>query len=272
MAHILISPSFILPNFPGNTPWLTEEEKQFAEWRLVDDAKEADDKDSISILGALRLAFKDYRLYLFILLQHTSILSQTFQYFFPSIVKTLGYGRIATLLLTVPVWFTTFLVSLFVTWTAGRSGDRSIHIMSLMAISCLGNIIATATTRLGPRFFAMFLMPIGAVASYQIIVSWVANSFIRPLVKRSACISICNMIGNCATIYGSYMYPGSAAPQYIPGGSANAAVCFLVICWALVLRLVHIRENKKLEKTETEDVVIGDHDEEKRAKGFRYVI
>lgn len=38
----------------------------------------------------------------------------------------------------------------------------------------------------------------------QIIVSWVANSFPRPLVKRSACIAIANMIGNTATIYGSY--------------------------------------------------------------------
>jgi hypothetical protein len=179
--QLLTHLSFILPNFPGNTPWLTLEERQFAEWRLVDDAKEADDKDSVSLLAALKLAFKDYRLYLFVLLQHTSILSQTFQYFFPSIVRTLGFDPVPTLLLTVPVWFLTFVVSLFVTWTAGRTGDRSIHIMSLMAVSCIGNIIATSTTKTGPRFFAMFLMPIGAVASYQIIVAWVANSFVRPL-------------------------------------------------------------------------------------------
>lgn len=55
--------------------------------------------------------------------------------------------------------------------------------MSLIAISCIGNIIATSTTKLGPRFLAMFLMTLGAVASYQIIVAWVANSFAGPLVK-----------------------------------------------------------------------------------------
>jgi hypothetical protein len=60
----------------------------------------------------------------------------------------------------------------------------------------------------GARFFGMFLMPMGAVSAFQIIVAWVANSFIRPMVKRSAAIAICNAIGNCASIYGTYFYPG----------------------------------------------------------------
>jgi hypothetical protein len=196
---------FILPNYPNSTRWLTEEESAFASWRLIDDAKESDDTKTISIWAGVRLAFKDYRLYLFVLLQHTSILSQTFQYFFPSIVKTLGYGKIETLLLTVPVWFGTFLVSLLVTWTAGKTGDRSIHIMCLLVVAAAGNAIATGTTSTGPRFFAMFLMPMGAVSAYQIIVAWVSNSFIRPLVKRSACIAVANAVGNTASIYGSYM-------------------------------------------------------------------
>lgn len=53
------------------------------------------------------MALADYRLYLFVLLQHISLLSQTFQYFFPSIVGTLGYGSIDTLWLTAPVWVST---------------------------------------------------------------------------------------------------------------------------------------------------------------------
>lgn len=60
------------------------------------------------------------------------------------------------------------------------------------------------------------------------------------------------MIGNTATIYGSYMYPSSTGPQYIPGGSTNSVVCLLVAALALLLRFVHIRENKKLEQVERE--------------------
>ena len=94
--------AFILPDYPATTRWLTEEERSFAAWRLLADINEADERHARSIWDGMKLALKDYRLYLFVLLQHLSILSQTFIYFFPSIVGTLGYSRIITLLLTVP--------------------------------------------------------------------------------------------------------------------------------------------------------------------------
>lgn len=103
------------------------------------------------------------------------------------------------------------------------------------------------------------------------------NSFPRPLVKRSSAIAICNMIGNTASIYGSYMYPSEDEPQFIPGGSANAVICILVAALAFVLRLIHIKENKKLELAERQGhlgdgVAVGDTDPELRAIGFRYIL
>lgn len=139
-----------------------------------------------------------------------------------------------------------------------------------MLIAAVGNAIVAGSTNHGARFFGLFLMPIGAVSAYNIVVAWVANSFPRPMAKRSAAIAICNMIGNTASVYGSYMYPISEAPRYIPGGSANAVVCLGVGLLALVLRWVHIRENRKLEVAEW-----GDGKEEEGvgmgAGGFRYV-
>ncbi|KAI0401508.1 allantoate permease [Xylaria palmicola] len=264
---------FILPNYPANTKWLTPEEQAYAQWRLADDTGEADLADSISVKEGVKMAFKDPKLYLFTLLQHVSILSQAFQYFFPTIVKTLGFGTVETLLLTVPVWIATFLVSLVVTYTSGRFADRSIHIISLMLVSVIGNIIAVSTLNTGARFFAIFLLPIGAVTAYQIILAWVANSFPRPLVKRSACISFANLIGNSANIYGSYMYPASDGPRYLPGGAATAAVALLVAVIALVARLVLQRENKKLDALETsEPEGRGGNNPDAAAPGFRYIL
>lgn len=112
-----------------------------------------------------------------------------------------------------------------------------------------------------------------------------ANSFPRPLAKRSAAIAIGNMIGNTASIYGSYMYPSSTSPRYIPGGTANTVVCLSVAVLALALRFVHIRENRKLETLEIADGeggLAGDGGaggadaaaaavRDRRAVGFRYV-
>ncbi|OQD90030.1 hypothetical protein PENANT_c002G07853 [Penicillium antarcticum] len=263
-----------LPNYPASTSWLDEEEQAYAQWRLMHDAGEADEVGSTSIREALALVFADKRIYLFILLQHTSLLSQNFQYFFPTIVQTLGYGNIETLLITAPVWIATFLTSLLVTWTSGKTNDRSLHIIVLMIVSVVGGIIVTASDNIGAKFFAMFLMPMGAVSAYQIIVAWVANSFPRPLVKRSAAIAVANMIGNTASIYGSYMWPSSSGPRYIPGGSATAAIAFLVALVALVIRLVHMHMNKQLDETDTsQDLRASDpNDLETRAVGFRYIL
>lgn len=104
----------------------------------------------------------------------------------------------------------------------------------------------------------------GAVSAYQIIIAWVANSFPRPLVKRSAAIATANMIGNTATIYGSYMWPSSSGPRYVPGGSATAVVAVLVALLASVIRMVHVWMNKRLEEQE--------RDHEVDNPGFRYIL
>ncbi|RDL40764.1 uncharacterized protein BP5553_00743 [Venustampulla echinocandica] len=277
-GSITVGISFIaasfLPNFPATTSWLNDEEKAYARWRLFDDAKEADDPDSVSIVQGLKMVFADKRVYLFMLLLHTSLLSQTFQYFFPTIVKTLGYNSVETLLITAPVWIATFLISLLVTWTSGKTNDRSLHIIGLMSVTIVGSIIATATTNTGARFFAMFLMPMGAVSACQIILAWEANSFPRPLVKRSGAIAVINLVGNSASIYGSYMWPSSTGPRYVPGGSATAGVSLLVILVALAIRIVHVKINKRLEEDEGWEGVpeAQTTSTETRPVGFRYMI
>lgn len=114
---IALLAGLVLPDYPATTPWLSTEEKTFAAWRLRVDVSEDDERLAQSTGAGLKLALGDYRLYLFVLFQHVSLLSQTFQYFFPAIVGTLGYGPIDTLWLTAPVWVR-FAYSIFVPWGA----------------------------------------------------------------------------------------------------------------------------------------------------------
>lgn len=93
--------TFVIPDFPHTTKWLTAEQRAYAAWRLKMDAEEEDDRHATSVAKGLVLALKDWRLYIFMLMLHANVLAGTFQYIFPSIVQTLGFGRIQTLLLTV---------------------------------------------------------------------------------------------------------------------------------------------------------------------------
>ncbi|KAJ5007386.1 MFS transporter prlL [Colletotrichum sp. SAR 10_99] len=159
---------WILPDYPHTTKWLSEEERAYAAWRLIEDIQEADTYHEQSMWGGVKMAVRDYRLYIFILMQHLSLVTQTFQYFFPTIVGTLGYGKINTLWLTAPCWAATFLISVCVTYSSSKTRDRSLHIFCLTLLSGVGNAIATGSSVVGVRYFAMFLMPMGAISACEL--------------------------------------------------------------------------------------------------------
>ena len=69
--------TIVLPNYTATAKWLTSEERPYAQRRLIEDTGEADFTSLFSLLEGLKLALRDPRLYLFTLLQHASLLSQS---------------------------------------------------------------------------------------------------------------------------------------------------------------------------------------------------
>lgn len=78
-----------------------------------------------------------------LVLQQTFIsCAQSFTYFFPSIVKSLGYGTNQTLLLTAPPYFFAFILSIVAAWSSSRLNEKTLHIAVPMLICAVGNILA----------------------------------------------------------------------------------------------------------------------------------
>ena len=73
--------------------------------------------------------------------------------FFPSIVQTLGYPRVQTLLLTSPPYFLACIFSLVNSWHSGKTLERSYHICVGAAISVVGQVLSTTTHNIGARYF-----------------------------------------------------------------------------------------------------------------------
>ncbi|KAK9312167.1 major facilitator superfamily domain-containing protein [Lipomyces starkeyi] len=266
--------TIILPDFPNSTKWLNEEEQAYAVWCLSADIGEVDDNYSMDVKEAAILALKDYKVYLFGLMLHSNTLTQTFSYFFPTIVKTLGYSSTTTLLLTVPVWFVAFIFGFTISYHASRTNERTFHIIGAMAVALAGNILVISTTNNGVRFFAMFLMPIGAFPGVQIILAWVANSMPRPAAKRSIALALCNVFSNSSNIYGAYLYPSSDGPRYIKGGIAISCMAVVCMLCALAMRYCLIRENRKLAIAEEQVAAEAEASglEPSKKKTFRQII
>lgn len=203
---------FLLPDYPSTTTWLSAEERAMAEYRLTREADGEEDQVTESVFVGLKQALTDPKVYLLVFIQTAAVVSMSFTYFFPSIVKTLGYGKVETLLLTAPPYFAAFLFSLANSWHSGRTDDRSYHISFACVLSAVGQIISMSTHVTGPRYFAMFLQAMGAFSAFQIILSWVSSTIPRPKAKRAVALALATAISNATNISTAYLYPSWDAP------------------------------------------------------------
>jgi hypothetical protein len=60
------------------------------------------------------------------------------------------------------------------------------------------------------------------------------------------------MVGNFAQIYAPYLYNANTGPQYLQAMIANTVFVFASLCFATLLRVCLVRENRKLEAAETQ--------------------
>ena len=282
----------VLPNYPSGeshlfliahlifsltcTPdakWLSEEERVYAIHRIADEAAgvvDGEDGESVWI-GAVK-ALKDPKVYMLILMQFSLLTGMAYTYFFPSIVSTLGYNKITTLLLTAPPYALAFFTSLGNSIHSGRTNERCFHIAIPLTVSMLGNILCVTLTSTAGRYASMFLMTLGVYSAFNVTLSWVSSTIARPKAKRAAALAMVNSLANCTHLFTSYLYPNSQKPRYLTAGITLSLFCGLCAAVAIVLRFWLSWENKKLDRAEGFSGA-GDEDEDHiRQKGFRYTI
>lgn len=244
---------------------MTEQQRELAIWRLAKDISEDDweSQEKPSLLGGFKECIVDYKTWFLVILNLGAVSSGTINSFFPTVVEGLGESRIHTLLLTVPPYILSCIVAMAVSRNADRTGERYLHFTLPLWISIAGFIISAATTKLGPRYFAMMIMLPGVYTAFIIGISWVANTLPRPSSKRAAALALTNAIANCSSIYSPYLYPDSGAPRFILAMSVNAGTSLLSIFTATVFRLLLQRLNRIIDSRERE---------EGRSGGFRYLL
>lgn len=113
------------------------------------------------------------------------VASGTVTNLFPTVVETLGYSSVISLLLTVPPYALAVITSFLNAWHADKTGERYFHITLPLYFAVIAYIIAASTTAVGPRYFAMMLMPAGVYTGYVVALGWISNTLPRPPAKVS---------------------------------------------------------------------------------------
>lgn len=165
---------FLLPNYPHNTAFLSEAESALAQYRLARENDGENDEVKESVFIGLKQAVADPKVWLLVLILTGAVVSMSFTCessplssckfawqaltriipdFFPSIVQTLGYPRVETLLLTAPPYFLACVFSITNSWHSGKTQERCFHIVTGAAISIVGQVISMSTYNTGARYF-----------------------------------------------------------------------------------------------------------------------
>jgi len=276
---IAISALFVLPNFPRTTTWLTENERTLATWRLEEDIGEDDwvDSEHQTFIHGMKLAFTDIKTYILTVMLFGIVAAGSVTNFFPTVVATLGYSNVISLLLTAPPYVLAVCTAYLNAWHADRTGERYFHITLPLWGAVVVFIIAACTTTIGPRYFAMMLMVPCVYTGYVVNLAWISNTIPRPPAKRAASLAFVNAVSNCSSIYASYMYPSSAGPRYVVAMSVNCVMAFIAVVMATILRFMLVRLNKKLDQGMEVQATLGETDRdgipvEASHRGFRYKV
>jgi hypothetical protein len=158
---------FILPDFTETETmnWLTPAEHALAKWRMVEDnggmsikkpsAESEDDSPSSIAMAGLALAFFDWKVWCLAVGLLFFALSLSFHLYFPTLTAMMGYDAIITLLLCVPPWIVATAWALWLSRHSDRTGDRSLHIVSSLAVGTVGFLLSISTTNIAVRYFSL---------------------------------------------------------------------------------------------------------------------
>jgi len=132
---------FLIADFPEEAKWLSDDEKAFVKARLADDIGDSQPHAQLTWWDVLGV-FKDFKILLggpmfFGLV----VLGDSYAYFAPAIIRSLGYSPIKTQLYSVPPWAVTFALSMIVVTASDYCKGRYILILLMLLISVIGGVI-----------------------------------------------------------------------------------------------------------------------------------
>jgi len=256
---------FLLPNFPEESKWLTEDERAFVKARLqIDQGKSA--RDRKMTLGDIGRVFKDPKILIGGFMYFGLIVpAYSYSYFSPQIIQGYGYSPIQTQLHSVPPWAAAFGFSMLIAWFSDRMQHRFLFTIIPICVCIAGfAILLTVHDNHNLQYAALFLVAMGAYTAMPVIVCWF-NMNLGGHHRRSVGSGFQVGFGNIGGIIAVFSFLSKDAPKYVPGYSISIAfVCLSALsCCAYFVACswqnrARERSARDISLTEYEKTELGD--------------
>ncbi|TPX18857.1 uncharacterized protein E0L32_011472 [Thyridium curvatum] len=249
---------FYLPDSPDTARFLTEEERQVAKARSVQQSgQEGKDRVGHFSVRESLAAFRNPQTLIQPLMYFSCNVSYaSLPVFLPAILTTMGFSSINAQGLSAPPYFLSFLVCIGSTWVADRTGQRGLVIVALSVVAGVGYILLATVRTVAVRYFGVFLAAAGVFPCIANILPWVLNNQGTD-AKRGVGIAMLNIIGQCGPLLGTRVFPVTDKPYYVKGMAICAAFMFFNAFLAISLRTYFVWKNKQFERAEAAAVASG---------------
>ncbi|KAH7374554.1 pantothenate transporter liz1 [Plectosphaerella cucumerina] len=212
---------FLLLDYPSNSKRLTERQRAIAVARLQrDSVATRADGEKIGKRQSFLLAVRDWRTWGFVCGYMVIVGSSTLSYFYPTLVRGLGYTNVVQAqYMTVPIYAVAFVCTAITGFFADRvPGYRGVIIASWLTFSMITSIIVCVVYNFTVRYALLVLMAAGLWSSNAISLSFASSTFgSMDAEVRAIALAVMNGMGNLAQIYGAYLFPSVDAPKYLKG-------------------------------------------------------
>ncbi|KAF2223603.1 major facilitator superfamily domain-containing protein [Elsinoe ampelina] len=256
---------FLIPDFPEEAKWLSEDERAYISARLrADQGRSARDR---KITGKdVANVFKDFKVWIGGFMYLGLIVpAYGYAYFAPNIIRTYGYSPIRTQLFSVPPWAVAFFFSMLMAYLSDKIRHRFAFTMIGTAIGLVGfGILVSVTNYRSLQYGSLFLVTMGTYSTMPIIVCWF-NMNLGGHHRRSVGSAWQIGFGNIGGIIAVYAFLQKDAPRFIPGYSICLGFTALAILSCIAYFFACRMQNRQREKaprdvglTEYERTELGD--------------
>ncbi|MCJ1375331.1 hypothetical protein MMC20_006566 [Loxospora ochrophaea] len=265
---------FVLPDFPEEAKWLTEEERAYVKARLRKDQGRSAAERRIEFKDVKRI-FKDFKVIVAGFMYFGLLVpAYGYAYFAPTIIETYKYSTIQTQLHSVPPWAAAFAFAMVVAYFSDKFKHRFLFTLIPICIAIAGfAILITVHTQPHLEYAALFLVTMGTYSALPVIVCWF-NMNLGGHHRRSVGSAWQIGFGNIGGIIATYSFLSKDAPYYKQGYSIcigfvclSAASCCIYFVAVLVQNKNRDRAAADIGLTEFEKTEMGD-----MSPDYRYLL
>jgi MFS family permease len=230
--------SFLLLDFPATDKRLSDAERALAISRLRenDASSQTEDVPRLTSLQALAASLGNWRTWLLTAGYMVIVGSSTLSYFYPTLVKGLGYTSTMAQYMVVPIYAVAFVAVALTGYFCDKIPEYRGMVTALwLAASMVCSIVVCVVYNFTARYVLLVFMAAGLWASNGLALSYAGATF-GPMQQevRAVSLAFVNAMGNLAQIYGAYLFPSDDSPKYLMGFGVISGMCaFGVACYAV---------------------------------------